>query len=75
MIKEIIKYNNPLLNTISEDVVITDDINSLITDLKDTLAVHISGIGLSAIQIGIPKRIFITHPTRYSNYNKRFYIY
>lgn len=60
MIKPILTYPNDkdTLSLISEPVnEINDEIRSLVQDLKDTLANDNSGVGLSAIQIGIPKRI------------------
>ena len=41
----------------SEVVTKHDDIKAIITDLKDTLIANPSGIGLSAVQINVKKRI------------------
>ena len=65
MIKPILNYNNEedkkILSSISEPVenITTEDIKQIIQDLKDTLAAAHDGKGLSAIQIGFPKRICI----------------
>ena len=62
MIKEILTYekNKDILTQKSEDVIeINDEIKQLIQDLKDTLAVHPTGVGISAIQIGVPKKVCI----------------
>lgn len=64
MIKRILEYNNEadrkILRQISEPVnEITDDIKTLIQDLKDTLHSVGNAKGISAIQIGIPKQICI----------------
>ena len=55
MIKEILTYekNKDILTQKSEDVIeIDEEIKQLIQDLKDTLAIHPTGVGISAIQIG-----------------------
>lgn len=65
MIKPILNYYNEedmkILSSISEPVkdTTTKEIKQTIQDLKDTLAAAPAGKGLSAIQIGIPKRICI----------------
>ena len=58
-IREIITVPNPLLKTISEPVkVIDDDVLSLIDDMIETMYAA-PGIGLAAIQVGVPKRILV----------------
>ena len=62
MIKDILLYkdNKEILTKKSEEVKeINEEIKVLIQDLKDTLASHKDGAGISAIQIGIPKRVCI----------------
>lgn len=62
MIKEILTYENnkEILTQKSEEVIeINEEIKQLVQDLKDTLAVHPTGVGISAIQIGIPKKVCI----------------
>ncbi len=70
MIKEILIYekDKDILTQKSEEVKeINDEIKQLIQDLKDTLAVHKSGVGISAIQIGVPKRVCLV------KYNGKIY--
>ena len=59
MIKNILTYsdNYDILSQVSEEVVSIDECKELIQDLKDTLNSCSTGAGLSAIQIGVPKRI------------------
>ena len=58
-IKEIINYLDPILKKISSPIEkINVNEKKLIKDLKDTMY-DANGIGLAAIQIGIPKRIVI----------------
>jgi len=45
--------------TVSEIVTSIEEAKDIIKKLEETLSKHNDGIGLSAIQIGIPKRIFI----------------
>lgn len=61
MIREILVYpNDERLTQKSEDVnEITEEIKDLIQDLKDTLNNTETGCGISAVQIGIMKRICI----------------
>lgn len=66
MIKEILKYpdNKDILCSKSEDIkvedIATEEIQNLIQDLKDTLH-NTTGVGISAVQIGVLKRICIVH--------------
>lgn len=59
MIKNILKYpkDNAVLSQISEEVN-WKECAELIQDLKDTLA-STDGVGISAIQIGVPKRVCV----------------
>jgi peptide deformylase len=58
-IREIITVPNPLLKTISEPVkVIDNEVLSLIDDMIETMYAA-PGIGLAAIQVGVPKRILV----------------
>ncbi|MDH4157065.1 MAG: peptide deformylase [candidate division Zixibacteria bacterium] len=57
--RPIVKYGNPVLREISEDVAEVDqEVKSLVSDMADTLK-KAQGLGLSAVQIGVLKRIFI----------------
>ena len=63
-IREIITVPNPLLKTVSEPVeVIDDEVLSLIDDMIETMYAA-PGIGLAAIQVGIPKRILVIDITK-----------
>ena len=58
-LKNIITVPNPLLKSISKPVdKINNDIKSLIDDMFETMY-HAPGIGLAAVQIGIPLRIIV----------------
>lgn len=64
MIRRILLFNNKedkeILKTKSELVInIDEECKTLIQDLKDTLHATMGGKGISAIQIGVPKRICI----------------
>lgn len=67
---DIIVNPNHLLRQKSTPVVFDQNINSLIEKLKNTLTQKegIKGVGLSAVQIGIPKRVFLA----YSKNSKKF---
>lgn len=62
MIKKILNYpeNKEILTQKSEKIEeITDEIKALAQDLMDTLKSHKTGVGISAIQIGVAKRMCI----------------
>lgn len=55
----IVVYGDPVLREKSEPVEeINQEIRDLVSDLRDTLK-KASGLGLSAVQIGVLKRVFI----------------
>ena len=58
-LKELVVYPNPVLRETSEEVEeVGEDIRNLIDDMAETMyASH--GIGLAAIQIGVPKRVIV----------------
>ncbi|MGB6329045.1 MAG: peptide deformylase [Halarcobacter sp.] len=59
MIREVITYPNKLLRTKSKDVVKFDsELHTLLDDMYDTMIVE-NGVGLAAIQVGIPLNILI----------------
>ncbi len=59
MILDLVYYANPLLRTRSTEVAkITDEIHTLIQDMIETMDAK-NGIGLAAVQIGKPIRLFI----------------
>lgn len=63
MIKKILTYpqDREILTLHSELVsdITCEETQTIIQDLKDTLAEDKSGVGISAIQIGVPKRICV----------------
>lgn len=62
MIKKILTYpeNKEILTQKSEKIEeITDEIKALAQDLMDTLKSHKTGVGISAIQIGVAKQMCI----------------
>lgn len=73
MIKEILIYpeNKNILTSKSEEVkkeeIQSEEIQNLIQDLKDTLLNTKSGCGISAVQIGVLKRICLV------KYNNKIY--
>jgi len=56
--KKIIK-DEKMLRTVSSDVEDVEEAKNIISELKRSLIPHPHGIGLGAIQIGIPKRIAV----------------
>ena len=59
MIREVITYPNKLLRTKSKDVEKFDDeLHTLLDDMYDTM-IDQNGVGLAAIQVGIPLNILI----------------
>ena len=58
-IRPIIEAPDPLLREISKPVdAVDDDLRALIADMFDTMY-DAPGIGLAAIQIGVPKRVLV----------------
>ena len=59
MIREILVYPNKLLREKSEDVVSFDaSLHELLDDMYETM-VHKEGIGLAAMQIGVPLNVLL----------------
>lgn len=59
MIKDLIVFPDSRLRMVSTYVEVFDnEFKQVCTDLKDSLKYY-SGVGLSAIQLGIPKRVFV----------------
>lgn len=58
MVREIIKDGNPVLKQRSEYVSKIEDVSDLVKDMFQTCEAN-NGVGLAAIQIGVPKRILI----------------
>lgn len=61
MIK-ILQEGNPLLSEVSDPVRDYDDIEHLIQDLRLAL-IENNALGISAVQIGVPKRVFLFRGT------------
>ena len=58
-LKKLVVYPNPLLRETSEVVEeVGEDIRNLIDDMAETMYSY-RGIGLAAIQIGVPKRVIV----------------
>ena len=73
-IKEIITVPDPILKKISSPIEkISINEKKLIKDLKDTMY-NANGIGLAAIQIGIPKRIIVMDISKDGNKNPMFFV-
>jgi peptide deformylase len=60
MVRKIVKYGDPVLETASADVTEfgTDELRQLIADMWETMYAA-KGVGLAAPQVGIPKRISV----------------
>ena len=73
MKRRLIWYGEDILRAISEDIKeIDDDIKILIDDMFETMR-EVHGIGLAAIQVGIPKRLIIVEvESDYSDDNKGY---
>jgi peptide deformylase len=57
--RPIVKYGNPILREISRPVETVDQaVKDLVSDMVDTLK-KAQGLGLAAVQIGVPQRVFI----------------
>jgi peptide deformylase len=58
-IKPIVKYGDPVLREVSKPVeTLTSTVKDLVADMKATLK-KAKGLGLSAVQVGVPLRVFI----------------
>ena len=59
-VRDIIKLPEPILKTVSTPVpAVTEEVRALIADMLDTMYAA-PGIGLAAVQIGVPKRIVVS---------------
>lgn len=59
MVREILVYPNPKLKEVSKEVVSFDGaLNDLLDDMYETM-ISSKGVGLAAIQIGVPLRVLI----------------
>lgn len=58
MILPIVKYPNPILNILSEQVVDIAGVQGLAMNLLDTVKSK-KALGISAIQVGIPKSVIV----------------
>lgn len=70
---KIITVPNPLLRKKSKNVTLNQEILDLVKELEKTVreTEGVKGVGLSAVQIGIPKRVFIA----YSNKSRKFLVF
>ena len=59
MVKKIFTYPNPILRKKSIDVVkFNNELHQLLDDMLETMLKN-NGVGLAAIQVGIPKRVIV----------------
>jgi peptide deformylase len=58
ILSTILKYDHPALKTICEPISSTDDLD-FINDMQSVLKASVKGIGLSANQIGVTKRVIV----------------
>jgi len=70
---KIITVPNPLLKEKSKAVPLNQETLALVNQLNETLknTEGTKGVGISAIQIGIPKRVFVA----YSNQSRKFLVF
>ncbi len=71
---KIIIVPNPILREKSKEVLIDKKTSDLVKNLKQTLSGkdgRVQGVGLAAIQIGLPKRVFVA----YSEASKKFLVF
>lgn len=63
MIKKILTYpeDKEILTKVSEEVKNVSEVQDLIQDMKDTLHSTEHGVGISAVQIGVLKRVCVIH--------------
>lgn len=63
MVKEILVYpkDKNILTQVSEEVKDIAEVQELIQDMKDTLHSTEHGVGISAVQIGVLKRVCVIH--------------
>lgn len=58
-VRDIIKFPDPRLRTVSDPVpAVTDEVRALMDDMLDTMYAA-PGIGLAAVQIGVPLRVVV----------------
>ena len=64
MIRKIVKYGDPVLETVCEPITEfnTPELDELVADMFETMY-DAGGIGLAAPQIGLPKRLTVIDPT------------
>jgi peptide deformylase len=61
MIHDIVIYPDPRLKLVSEEVTAFDEeLHTLLEDMYETMIAK-NGVGLAAIQIGVPKRVLIVN--------------
>ena len=63
MVKEILIYpkDKDILTQVSEEAKDVSEVQELIQDMKDTLHSTEHGVGISAVQIGVLKRVCVIH--------------
>lgn len=63
-LRKIVKLPDPVLKTVSTPIeAVTDDVRKLLDDMLETMY-EAPGIGLAAVQIGIPKRLVVIDAVR-----------
>jgi peptide deformylase len=63
-VRDIIKLPDPILKSVSAPVpAVTDEVRGLVRDMLDTMYAA-PGIGLAAVQIGVPRRIVVIDVAR-----------
>ena len=57
-IRDIVNYGNPILRKKVDSIKDIDEVNKVLDDMFDSMY-EADGIGLAAIQVGVPKRIIV----------------
>ena len=68
VLSKILKNDDMKLSIPCDDVTPSDDIPKIVSDLKEVLNFSDTGIGMSASQIGIYKKVFVIDPHKRKEY-------
>ena len=64
-VRPILRYPDPVLKGISDEVQAGPETDELVQDLLDTMRASPACVGLAAPQIGVPKRVFCVDVSRH----------
>ncbi len=64
MIREVVKYPDPILKKTSQDVTeFNNELHTLLDDMYDTM-IEFRGVGLAAVQVGVLQRVLVVNVPR-----------